>query len=351
MPVITMLKFGARVALSNLGFHAPYSLNFAITYKCNSHCQNCRIWKSRPKDELTLAEIRRLAKHLKFVKWLRLTGGEPFLRGDFVDIVRAMDRNIPGLFMLTTTTNAILSDDIYRKIVKVLRFFRKKFIVAISLDGDRETHDRLRGVPGNWDRAIDLYLRLKELARKHKNLEVYFGYTIYPKNVGMFRQTYAAVKEKIPELKPGDFHINILQISDIYYANRGQRVPKDFYKKTIEELDGIRKMRGVAIGPIAMIDDRYLKLAPKYLKTRKSPIRCNILDLSAFIDSSGNVYPCVSYDRKLGNVRDYDYNLMKVLKHETSRQVGKEIKKGKCPHCWNPCEAHPVIVSNWFRRE
>jgi len=347
--MITMLKFGARVVLSNLGFHAPYSLNFAITYKCNSHCQNCWIWKSRPKDELTLGEIRKLTKHLKFVKWLRLTGGEPFLRGDFVDIVRAMDRNIPDLFMLTTTTNAILPDDIYKKIVGTLRFFHKKFIVAISLDGDRGTHDRLRGVPGNWERAVRLYTRLKALRRRHRNLDVFFGYTIYPANVGMFERTYEELKERLPGLKPTDIHVNIFHVSDIYYGNAKLRTPRGFAEKAAAEIAAVRRMRGPGLGPIGLIESTYLRLAPRYLRNGRSPMACNILDLSCFLDPKGDVYPCVTYGRRIGNVRDFGYDLEKAVASPEARRLSAEIKAGRCAQCWTPCEAHNLIISNWLK--
>ena len=67
----------------------PYKLNFAITMWCQSRCLTCNIWQIKPKDELTLDEIREFAKKNTSFRWVGLTGGEPFLRSDIVDIAKA----------------------------------------------------------------------------------------------------------------------------------------------------------------------------------------------------------------------------------------------------------------------
>jgi radical SAM protein with 4Fe4S-binding SPASM domain len=63
----------------------------------------------------------------------------------------------------------------------------------------------------------------------------------------------------------------------------------------------------------------------------------------------GNVYPCTVFDRKLGNIRDYNYDLKKILTSETAKKVRKEIEADRCPQCWTPCEAHQMILSNWLK--
>jgi len=37
----------------------------------------------------TIDEIREIGKHADYIKWLNLTGGEPFLRKDVIDIVKS----------------------------------------------------------------------------------------------------------------------------------------------------------------------------------------------------------------------------------------------------------------------
>ncbi|MDE1824747.1 MAG: radical SAM protein, partial [Candidatus Micrarchaeota archaeon] len=79
----------------------PYKLNFSITYWCQSRCTHCSIWQIRPKGELTLDEIRNFARQNNYFKWVELTGGEPFLRQDIVEIARTFRDECKGLYLLT----------------------------------------------------------------------------------------------------------------------------------------------------------------------------------------------------------------------------------------------------------
>ena len=50
--------------------------------------RDCSIWKQKPGKELTFDEITEFAKKNNYFRWIGLTGGEPFLRSDIVEIVR-----------------------------------------------------------------------------------------------------------------------------------------------------------------------------------------------------------------------------------------------------------------------
>ena len=114
--MLSEMKFGYKIAMTNMGLSKQYQLNFAITYWCNSKCTFCSIWDIRPKNELTLEEIEKFAEKIPNIQWLRLTGGEPFMRRDYVDIVRLFDKNLPNLIILSTPTISIKPEDIYAKI-------------------------------------------------------------------------------------------------------------------------------------------------------------------------------------------------------------------------------------------
>ena len=96
---------------------ALYKVNFAVTGFCNSKCLTCDIWKTYPfagdrdAKELTLEEIERFfAKLPDSVSWLSLTGGEPFSRKDFTQIVEAAIARIPDLHLIGIPNNGLLPD-------------------------------------------------------------------------------------------------------------------------------------------------------------------------------------------------------------------------------------------------
>lgn len=74
-------------------FSAPFSVHFYVTEKCNFQCRMCNIWR-RTSKEMTITEIEQCAKILKELKVpnIVVTGGEPFLRPDIVDIVSVLHR-------------------------------------------------------------------------------------------------------------------------------------------------------------------------------------------------------------------------------------------------------------------
>jgi cyclic pyranopterin phosphate synthase len=87
-------------------------LRISVTDRCNERCLYCmpegyKGWESNP-DHLTAEEIVRVARvaaGLGFRKF-RLTGGEPLVRGDVPDIVRAM-AGIPGVESVGLSTNGL----------------------------------------------------------------------------------------------------------------------------------------------------------------------------------------------------------------------------------------------------
>lgn len=346
-----MLKLGYKYILANMGIYQryPINLNFAITYNCNSRCNLCSIWKIKPKNELKLAEIEKIARNAPFIYSLKITGGEPFIRKDYVDIVRAFHKNLPNLCMLSTPTNALAPDMVYEKVKETLGFFDKKYIISISLDGYKELHEKIRGVKGNYDRAIYLYKKLLSLRKQFKNFEVMFGYTISPMNTKMFEKTFMETQKNIGSLTTGDFHFNIFQMSDIYYRNDTMKIDSRFLQNCINDVKIISRMREKSPSLVNFVENSYLRLSKKYLESQKTPMPCNILDLSCFLDPYGNVFPCITFNRKLGNLRKSDYDLKKIFSSENIASVKKDLKNLRCPNCWTPCEVHQIMMSNLLR--
>ena len=78
-------------------------------------------------------------------------------------------------------------------------------------------------------------------------------------------------------------------------------------------------------------------------------MRCHALRASCFIDSWGNVFPCTIYDRKVGSLRDVDYDLGRIWNAPETVALQREIWEYHCPQCWTPCEAYQSILGNVLR--
>ncbi|MDE1856627.1 MAG: radical SAM protein [Candidatus Micrarchaeota archaeon] len=347
MAVEKMLGLGLTAVKSNfVRLRRPYKLNFCVTYRCQSRCLTCDIWKMKPTGELTLDEIRTFAQRNPYFQWIELTGGEVFLRGDIVEIARAFKENSKGLYILTMPTNSLCNQQmVMEKLTEILKLGIPRVAITVSLDGYRELHDRIRGIPGNFDKAMSMFKSLKRLKETYPGLYFVFGYTLSKLNQGQFERTYQAVKAEIPDIRHSDFHINLAQISENYYNNQGLDIrPND--AAVVEELNSIIGSREAQIGVIPAIENTFLKNLVYYAKTGRAPMRSKSLEASLFLDSYGNIFPSIMWNRKIGNIRELDYALDSIWEGDAAKEIRRMIAEGSEPQQWTACEAYQSIIGD-----
>lgn len=359
MPGIEIIEvhvLGSKIKLAGLGLEAvrsnfmrlrhPYKLNFAVTYRCQSRCSSCSIWKQKPRQELTLDEIKEFARKNTHFRWLGLTGGEPFLRGDLVEVVDAFRQHSKGLYLVAMPTNSLSSEDmIADRIASIFELGVPRVIITLSLDGYRGLNDRIRGVSGSFDKVMGMARRLREMQKTWKGLSFSFGYTMSKLNEGSLEQTYQAVGKELGGVTYNDFHANMGQVSGIYYDNIGADIQADRIAMA-DELDSFINKRHMELGIAPLIEGVFLKKLVYYMRTGRQPIRSRSLDASLFLTSDGNVYPSIMWDRKLGNVRDTDYDLGPIWQSKEAEETRSLIREGKEPSSWTACEAYQSITGH-----
>ncbi len=324
----------------------PYKLNFCITYNCQSRCRTCNIWQIRPKGELTIGEIQKFAAANPYFKWIELTGGEPFLRSDIVEIAKAFKGGSNGLYILTMPTNSLCDHAMVEaKLRQILDLDIPRVAITVSLDGYKELHDMIRGIPGNYEKAIDMFKRLKELRKSYGNLYFVFGYTLSKLNMGKFEETFQAVKREIPDIRYNDFHINLAQVSTNYYNNGGMDItPND--PVVVKELADFIGSREATASAINIIENAFLRKLLEYARTGITPMPSRSLEASVYLDSFGNVFPSIMWDMKIGNVRDTGFSLDGILRGEQARHARDEKRKGNEPQHWTSCEAYQSLTGS-----
>lgn len=339
-----------RALKSNFLEITPYKLTFAITYLCNSRCKYCSIWKIKPRGELSLDEIEKFAKYNNFFSWINITGGEPFLRSDIIDIIEAFGKNNKDLYVVNTTTNSFNPTYILNKVKEMLEIKIPKFIVVVSLDGIGKIDDKIRGVK-HFTNAITLYKDLKKLELENSKLKVYIGYTITPLNLGRLRETVVWLKKNIEEFDTNNFHVNFFHFSSHYYHNlnaiSNQKYSK-YLSQVISEIEWFLKVRKKEVSAPDILDFLFTSNIKKHI-LNKNTMKCKVLDSSIFLDPWGNVYPCTIWGINLGNIREYNFSIKKILKTERIKELKKLIRLRKCPWCWTVCEAYQTILGNLLK--
>src|SRR5918998_2377779 len=141
---------------------------FFITSRCNARCETCFYHEelNRPGD-LTFAEIERVSRTMPPVTDLWLSGGEPTLRHDASEIIDLFVKN-NGVRRVIIPTNGLIKTRVSEIVERALSTHPELHLyLNVALDGYGATHDRVRGVPGNWGRTLDCIRALYPLKEKY----------------------------------------------------------------------------------------------------------------------------------------------------------------------------------------
>ena len=342
-----LIRAARQIARANVHrLDVPFKVNFALTYWCQYRCKTCNIWQRKPENELTTDEVLEFVRKTTGISWLDITGGEIFLRNDVGELLDAVVASWKHLLILHFPTNGFLTDRIVRVSERLAARGGPQVIVTVSIDGDQELNDAIRGIRGGYRQQIDTFNAL----RKIRGIRPVFGMTLSAYNVGRFEETLRACERDCPGLRLSDFHLNVAQLSDHYYGNADVPAivpPKD---AAIRELHLYRNLRGFPRSLPEWVEFEYLRHLESYLQTRRTPMRCHSLRSSCFIDPFGTVFPCITYSRPLGNLRNTGMDLAAIWNASSTETVQQEIWGGQCPQCWTACEAYQSIAGNLVRR-
>jgi radical SAM protein with 4Fe4S-binding SPASM domain len=125
---------------------SPVRVSLDVTSACDLHCRHCRHGsREGPEVQLTFPEIRHVVEDAARMGVFRLalSGGEPTLRDDLIEILlHALGSRIGRVFLSTNGRHLAQHD------WSPLRIFRNRLTFKISLDGPPGVHDRLRGCAG-----------------------------------------------------------------------------------------------------------------------------------------------------------------------------------------------------------
>jgi MoaA/NifB/PqqE/SkfB family radical SAM enzyme len=307
----------------------PVSVTLSPSPRCNSRCITCNIWMKR-EDELTLDEWDRVFQSLgRAPFWFTVSGGEPFMFRDLVGLCQSFYKHCrPGI--INIPTNSLMHSIIPRKVEEICRSCpESEVIINLSLDGVGEKHDRIRGIPGNFEKFQKNYHALREL--QCANLTIGVHSVISRFNVEdtpeLFDYAFALgpdsyiteVAEQRVELDTVD-----LQISP----------PPDRYAWAIDQLIGRieqRRFRGISKVTEAFRVE-YYKLVKRILSEERQVIPCFAGWASAQIYANGEVWPCCVRADNLANLRDVDYDFRRAWFSPEAAAVRNSIRRKEC-HC------------------
>ncbi len=308
----------------------PLNLTISVSYRCNSRCKTCNVWQ-RPNDDFTLEEYdKTFASIGRAPYWFTFSGGEPTLRKDLPEMVGLAYRHChPGI--INIPTNGIQDKIIPGRVEQVLQAAPgSEVIINLSLDGVGVKHDIVRGVRGNFERAMRTYAGLKALKGRYKNFTLGVHTVISNFNVDDFDEIYAFVTN---ELKPDQFISEIAEERvELDTVGMGITPPLQKYKPVIEKLQvGIRQAETDGVSRITQaFRDRYYDIVKRTLVEKRQIIPCLAGIASAQIAPNGDVWTCCIRAESVGNLREHNYDFAATWSTVKAEELRRSIKAGEC---------------------
>ena len=328
----------------------PIQLTFFVTGRCNARCPFCFYLsgndsRNDSNGELSLDEIKKVSSSMGKLLWLAFSGGEIFLRNDIVEITRIFYvLNKPSIILFPT--NGLLTEVIREKIEEVLKLCPESTItVKLSLEGMENVHDRIRG-EGSFRKTLQTYDAVKGLIDRYPNFELGINSVFCSENQeGMddlieYVRTMDAIKTHTVSLIRGTVSDERLKDIDI-----------EKYKNVIHALaDSLRtgqsktyRFKGARLKAAQDIIQR--DVIYKTLTHKKQIVPCYAGKLNLVLTEKGDVFPCESFDMKMGNVREGAYDMGEILKSTEAQQVLKTIQDTRC-YCTHECYLMTNILFN-----
>lgn len=330
-------------------------LHIELTHRCNLKCVMCHHWEMPFKDpasvsrEMDLKQIRKMvtnAKLLKDVEIVVLTGGEPWLKRDIVDIVVFLSEHFPKA-SIGVLTNFWNTEMVRKRLVELKERGVDRLWLGSSLDGLEKTHDRIRGQKG----AFQGLIKTAEMIRRDfPGMDFSFSFTITPKNYRELWPTYCFVKG-----------MGLWFGAQMVVDHQDFEAPEKFgwtkaqiagVDKQIDQIIAdLCRSEGAMVRMMAGKERESLWLWTRLLywwylrKYANKPKRffkdCLAGQRYAMFDPEGNLFFCpVNKHRTIGNVQESSFDdLWKSKKAASEREF---VDSCKCD-CWLNCIANPVL--------
>lgn len=178
--------------------HPLEIISWEATRVCNLNCIHCgsplETWVRR--DELTTDEVigafYQIAEDFDLSKFhhINITGGEPFVRKDLIEILRQISK-VPQYRNIAIQTNGIYIAENPEVLSELKRYGLTG--IGVSIDGLKETHDAFRRKKDCWDKAIEAAKQAVEAG-----FVVTVSTVAHAKNVDEIPKLYEIVKEFHP---------------------------------------------------------------------------------------------------------------------------------------------------------
>lgn len=320
----------------------PSMLTYMVTFRCNARCIMCDCWKKKGHDEMAIEEIEKMFIQIPNLDFLRLSGGEPFLRKDLSEIYELAQEYLAPE-MTHITSNGFLTE----KIIKFCeeRNNKKPLYLLFSMDGMKDKHNYIRGTVKAWDSVVGTLSALAPNMKK-LNLRISVNQTIVDEDgfseyelLSNFLSQYNIPLNAVIAYNESSTYSseeNVLSNSQI-----GSLIPAgNFNRKSLEKFlnKANENLRSRRVSEKISKSYYYEGVKNRLLHNvnNPSPI-CVALGSHMRVFPDGSVPVCQFNSRTVGSFKKDTF--AKIWNNSETEEWRNWIQN--CPGCWAECEVLP----------
>lgn len=307
----------------------PLVIQLPITYRCNSRCVMCDIWKMDHSNEVSLQEFRKIISDPIFnkIRSVGINGGEPSLMPDLQDYAKVILK-LPHLKNMNIISNGVNQRQLLKSLEVIYKCCCVKkvhFHVSVSLDGYGSVHDLVRGIKGSFQKTVST---IDEIMRnRNKYCDTFdIGCTIVSQNVHYLMELDAFAKKKEYKIKyrlgVANQRIGSDRILDQFSVlnNHDRQAAMEFIHYQLSNTQTWReKFKYYAI----------LKWLGEKNKTRI--LGCIWKEQGITLDSRGKIYYCAVASKSLGSLNENEGK--RLFWGDQNIAYRREIVKNRCNRC------------------
>jgi len=330
---------------------------------CNAKCRMCFSWDGMmdrwDAKGQSLEELTRLAQSMDPLPQLTCSGGEPLLRQDLPDILKAFYDHANTRFF-TLPTNSLMPD----RVAALMDHFAENcpdgFLnFCLPFHGVEEHFDDVMGVPGNFQKFKETVSVIRARKATQPNVSILLNFVVSKFNADNYKEIIDLYDREYSDLSMG-----IAYARGITHEPDATDVPVQAYVDAQAYLTSLRKNH-TRSNPYTLlfdsIGDQFAVIVSEVAQGVRKDLACGAGRNFIVVYDNGAVFPCELLEAvgipaavgdekqhtepSLGNLADFNYDMKALLKSDPAQSVVKWIKTHDCACTWESAIFSKIVHS------
>ena len=313
--------------LNNKFISAPLKVHIALTYECHLKCRHCFSNSGKKSEEEKNSELspEKIMEFLDEIKengvfYVSFGGGEPFLKKEFIEILKKANQNKMNI-SISTSLSSINAKQIIETMQKENIKIQEFKISVEAVNSKEYTNVRGKNLFENLKNNLQLIINYK----KENDTFIRFSFVLNKQNYS-FLPNFLSFAEQ--------YSADGLVFYPIYNVGRAQEHPESFL--TNQELEKIQRMIN-NMKERTKIEIEFFNIPLKFGKNGLyNNFGCGCGKTTIYLDPHGNILPSgmfIKYGRKfsLGNIKEKKFK--EIWKENVEKELNKIEADPKCNNC------------------